>query len=153
MFRVFLHLFLSVLVTEFSHFFFGQFLYFSSLVKKLHWGRCAWKQALKDCTSIIFCIIRHYEHGLLASFMQPMFFLAEISVTRNFKKQSHSFVSLLSHSWDLLKHFQYTETPGGYSSCYFLVSFPCRGSNEAVRHPVASARALTEQGVGDIFLF
>ena len=35
----------------------------------------------------------------------------------------------------------------------FLVSFPCRGSNEAVRHPVASAIASTEQGVGDIFLF
>ena len=84
--------------------------------------------------------------------MQPMFW-AEISVTCNFKKQSQSFVPLLSHSWDLLKHFQYTGTPGGYSSCYFLVSFPCRGSNEAVRHPVASAIAPTEQGVGDIFLF
>ena len=36
---------------------------------------------------------------------------------------------------------------------FFLVSCPCRGSNEAVRNPVASATALTEQGVGEFFSF
>ena len=82
--------------------------------------------------------------------MQPMFFWLR-SVLHAILRNK---VNLLSpYSRDLLKHFQYTETPGGYNSCYFLVSFPYRGINGAVRYPVASARAPTDQGVGDIFLF